>query len=102
MQTVGDDNVGVRFIGSEPVNRGIWLDRPLACFPATAAVPRPLDRAALAWDEVAVAHEDRVGISRLERDSAAIGDRVPFCEPGESVQRPRLALVKAAPDSVRR
>src|ERR1700722_3769155 len=88
VQTVGDDDVGVRLICSEPVNRGIGLDRQLACFPASAAVPRPLDRAALAWDEVAVAHEDRVGISGLERDPAAIGDRVPFCELGESVQRP--------------
>src|SRR5580704_9082752 len=102
VQTVGDDDVGVRLICSEPVNRGIWLDRQLACFPASAAVPRSLDCAALARDEVAIAHEDRVRISGLERDSAAIGDRVPFCEPGESMQRPRLALVKAAPDSVRR
>src|SRR5580698_7304301 len=72
VQTVGDDDIGVRLICSEPVNRGIWLDRQLACLPANAAVPRPLDRAALAWDEVAVAHEDRLGISGLERDSAAI------------------------------
>src|SRR3984957_964526 len=71
VQTVGDDDVGVRLICSEPVDRGIGLDRQLACFPASAAVPLPLDRPALARDEVAVAHEDRVGISGLERDSAA-------------------------------
>src|ERR1700730_8899622 len=55
VQTVGDDDIGVRLICSEPVNRGIWLERKPTCCPASAIVWRPLHRAALDWDEDAVA-----------------------------------------------
>src|SRR6202158_1961178 len=101
MQAVGDHDVRIRGIGAKPVHRGIRLHAERAFLPGRTAVDSALDRSALARDEVAVGDEDNIGIAGLERHAAAIGNRVALGEAREPVQRPALAFVRAAPESVR-
>src|ERR1700684_3156075 len=84
------------------VDDGVRLIGQFRRRPASSAVGGALNRAALARDKVAVADEDRIGIIRLQRHSAAIRDRVAIAEAWKPVQRPGLALVNTAPYTVGR
>src|ERR1019366_6502914 len=95
VQAVGDDDVRIRPMRAEPIDHRIRLDRQRAFLPGRPAVARTLNRSALAGDKVAVANEDGVPIVGLDRDAAAIGNRIALGEAWEAVQGEGLALVSA-------
>src|SRR5947199_857234 len=94
-----DDEPGIGWMRRESPDRRVRLHRQFRHPPILAAVGRALDRAGRAHRAVAGCDKQRIGIIRLLRQAAAIGQ-------GELVANPKpgpaFALVMACEDLARR
>src|SRR5262249_8406528 len=80
----------------------VWLGWQFALRPGLAAVTRALNRTGFARDEIAVANVDGVGVVGLQGDAAAVRNPVALRKSWETMQRPGLAFVAAAPQAIGR